>query len=391
MAFYKQPEFYRNFKCMGGKCPNSCCAIWRIDWTKKEVENLKAADCSPELRNLIDESFIPREDDENMMAVKLLSANKFDCPFLTEDRMCRIQRELGEEYLSHTCQSYPRTMFICNNIVTRTCSASCYQVMKTICTDKNAMKLVSAPLEASQVIIHVTPDSPETLKKHPELKYRNELFDFFYDIIGNTKRSLETSLLLGALAAQKLTEYISRGEHERIPEIIKTLRPQLNAQTIPSFENAKPNYGISLGLVGKLVDTFQSSDALTSLKENEKLSAQKYEQGRALFNEYLNQNPYFLRNLALNFLFEGRMPFYNPEMSLFENYCYYASTIAAVKLLGASISLRDKSTQFGFFVSVSFFIRSMYHSPYTLIPPKILSILKENGLHSPSFIALMLK
>lgn len=390
MAYYRQPKFYRDFHCMGGSCPNSCCAIWRIDWTKEEVEKLRSADCSPELRALVETSFVQRPDAENMMAVKTEAANHYDCPFLDKDRMCRIQRELGEEYLSYTCTSYPRTMFICNEIATRTCSASCYQVIKMICEDDSSMQLLSAPLEAKTVTVQYAPDSPETLKRHPELKYRNELFEFFYEIIGNAKRSLETSVLLGALAAQKLTQYIQRGEADRIPEIIKALRPQLNATSVPSFENAKTNYGICLGLVGKIVDTFEHSNVLDALKINGKLSPELLEQGRAIFNDYTKDKPHIMRNIALNFLFEGKIPFSKPDFSLFENYCYFASTIAAVKLICSAICERDKMVKKELYISLSFFVRGMYHT-MEANPPKVINILKENGCNSPAFIALMLK
>lgn len=390
MAYYRQPKFYRNFHCMGGSCPNSCCAIWRIDWTKEEVEKLRSADCSPELRELVETSFVQHPDNENMMAIISEAANNFDCPFLDKDRLCRIQRELGEEYLSYTCTSYPRTMFICNDIATRTCSASCYQVMKTICEDETSMQLFSAPLESKYVEVHCAPDPDSEIKKHPELKYRNELLEFFYEIIGNPNRSIETSVLLGALAAQKLTQYIQRGEADRIPEIIKALRPQLNATSVPSFENAKTNYGICLGLMGKIVDTFENSNVLNALKINGKLSPELLEQGRAIFNEYTKNKPHIMRNIALNFLFEGKIPFSKPDFSLFENYCYFASTIAAVKLICSAICERDKMVKKELYISLSFFVRGMYHT-MEANPPKVINILKENGCNSPAFIALMLK
>ena len=390
MAYYRQPKFYRDFHCMGGSCPNSCCAIWRIDWTKEEVEKLKSAECSPELRQLIETSFIQRPDSETVMAIKTESENQFACPFLDSDRYCRIQRELGEEYLSYTCSYYPRAMFICNNVVTRTCSASCYQVMKMICEDDSSMQLFSAPLEAKTVTVRYTPDFPETLKLHPELKYRNELFEFFYDIIGNTKRSLETSVLLGALAAQKLTQYIQRGEADRIPEIIKALRPQLNATSVPSFENAKINYGICLGLVGKIVDIFENSNILDSLKINGKLSPQLLEQGRTIVNKYIENKPYIMRNIALNFIIEGKIPFSMLEFSLFENYCYFASTIAAVKLISSAIAVKEQDVLNDIYISVSYLVRGMYHS-MGVNPQKVLDVLNENGCNSPAFIALMLK
>lgn len=390
MAYYRQPKFYRSFQCMGGKCPTNCCFAWRIDWTKEEVDKLKSANCSPELREIIQKSFKPMKNNDDIMVVNINSDKPLYCPLLTDDMMCRIQREIGESYLSYTCREYPRTMFICQDIATRTCSASCYYVAKIMYTNENAMDLVSAPLEAKEVKVRFLPDSALALKHHPELKYRNDLFMFFYDIISNKKRTLETSLVLGGLAAQKLTEFIARGEHDRIPEIIKSLHSQLNVQSIDSLENINPNYGLSLGFAGTLVDWFATSDIFNVLKENGKLSVSKYEQGRSIFNTHTKDKPHFLRNVALNFLIEGEIPFFHTEKSLFENYCYYVATISAVKLICATISYRDQAVNDNLFASLSFFIRGMYHSKDS-ISPFVYDLLKEKNVCSPAKIALLLK
>lgn len=390
MAYYRQPEFFRNFRCLGGSCPNTCCANWRIDWTNEEVEKLRSADCSPELKKMINENFTQNEKDEKKLVIKLSNNNGNICPFLTEDRMCRIQRELGEEYLSHTCRSYPRTSVFTNNVITRTCSASCYQVIKTLFSDPDAMKLVSAPLEAKQVHVHSKTYSNEVQKKRTEVKYHNELFEFFYEVISNKNRTLETSLVLGALAAQKLQQYIDRGEHDRIPELIKALRPQLNTNSISSFEKTKPNYNISLGLVGKIINTFECSDVFDFIKDGDSLSVEKYEKGRACFNKILEEAPFFMQNIALNFYIEGAMPFMSTDKTLFENYCYFVATVAAVKVLGAAISIRIAKPKELFLVTTSFFVRGMFHNPEQSIG-SVISLLREYGCNSPSFLALMLK
>ena len=42
MAYYRQPAFYKDFHCIGEKCPITCCSGWRILWLKDEVNKLKA-------------------------------------------------------------------------------------------------------------------------------------------------------------------------------------------------------------------------------------------------------------------------------------------------------------------------------------------------------------
>ena len=55
--FFRRPQYYKDFSCIGGTCPMSCCLVWKVNWSEDEVEKLKNAECSEELKTLIDNSF----------------------------------------------------------------------------------------------------------------------------------------------------------------------------------------------------------------------------------------------------------------------------------------------------------------------------------------------
>lgn len=383
-----QPKFFREFKCVGGDCPNSCCKLWRIDWTKEECERILASDCSEETKELIRKYFI-YSDKADKFVVKITKGNDYGCPMLTEEGLCRIQCELGEDYLSYTCKIYPRENYYTQSEIIRTCSSSCCEAMNCICSDESSMELIGVEDRKSNGKHKILFGTVEQVKSNPALKYHPEMFKLFYGVISNKERSLETSVLLGALAAQKLTEFISRGEYDRIPEVIKALNPQLSVLTIPSVENLKTNYSVALGVVGEIVDTLKKSDVLDSLRENGELCAQRYEYGKRIFEEAYGDKPYVLRNLALNYILECRLMFFDNSASLFDNYCYYASALAVTRLLAYAICARDEKVSDRIFSNISFFNRSLFHDGTYF--EKVISILKRHGCSSPSFIALMMK
>lgn len=387
MAYYRQPEFFRDFHCMGGSCPDTCCALWNIDWKESEVEKLKNADCSPELKELIERSFVRREDNEKLMKIVTLADKKHDCPFLDEQRYCRIQRELGEEYLSDTCRNYPRLLTISGDIVTRTCSASCPQVIRLLCENEKAMQLVNVGGKGDT---HGFIDTPKELKANPELKYRSELTDFFFDIIGNTKRSLETSLLLGALAAQKLTEYVDKGQCDRIPEVIKALRPQLNKDSIPSFENSKQDYELNPGFLAEMSDSFTHTDVFRPLMDNDILLLDRYSEGREIVDRYFAEKPHIMRNIALNMFLEGKMPFMVTGRSIFHNYSLFVSTVCSLKLVSISLAYKNKKFSDGIYDIWVYFIRGMYHQRNSDNDARI-QMLIDKGCNTPAFLAKLLK
>ena len=384
LAYFRQPQFYRNFSCMGGECPNSCCINWRIDWTSDSVEKLRKAECSEELRKLIDTSFEPLN---NGYTIKL--GEKARCPFLTEDNFCAIQRELGEEYLSPTCTTYPRAGHVCGNVLLRTCYLSCYKVIDMICADEDAMVLENyRPRGENHGKVKF--DEPSETKKHPELKYRSELFEFFYEIISDRSRSIETSIVLGALAAQKLTEYINAGKHDRIPEVIKALRPQINnTAQIAKLEQVKPNYSLKIGFLTKLLDTIMKSDILDCIYENGAVNVDKYIEGERIFKETFADRPYAMRNIALNLLIEMGMPFRNKDISLFDNYSYFVAAIAAIKLIAPVIAVRGHSFEIGIKVVSSYLDRSFIHNDVKV--GMVLDVLKEFHCTSPAYLAAIIK
>ncbi len=384
VSYYRQPQFYRNFSCMGGECPNSCCINWRIDWTSDSVEKLRNAECSEELRKLIDTSFEPFNDD-----YKIKLGEKARCPFLTEDNFCAIQRELGEEYLSPTCTTYPRTGHVCGKSALRTCYLSCYKVIDTLCADEDSMVLENYRPKSKNV--ETMPfDNPNEMQKYPVLKYRSELFEFFYEIISDRSRSIETSVVLGALAAQKLTEYINAGKHDRIPEVIEALRPQINnTAQIAKLEQVKPNYSLKIGFVTKLIDTIMKSNVLDGIYENGAVNLDKYIEGERVFKETFADRPFAMRNIALNLLIEMRMPFRDKNLSLFENYSYFVAAIAAIKLTAPAIAATGKSVEKGIKIVSSYLSRSFAHSEIKI--SQILDVLKEFHCTSPAYLAAIIK
>lgn len=342
--FFRQPRYYSGFSCMGGSCPMSCCLMWRVDWAADEVEKLKNAECSEHLRELIDSSFTEYGD---KYIIKL--DEKKRCPFLTEDNFCSIQRELGAEYLSHTCNSYPRNSRLIGNAILNYCNLSCYQIMDTLCSDGECMTLENyrhSSKKAGNTVSRVNIDTDIDIINHPELKYRQQLFEFFYEIIADASHSVETSITLGALAAQSISKLIDKGEYDKLPEGISALKRQLNNPAqIEKLENIQPNYAVKFGFMKELNKIVIKSNMLDVISENGAISVEKYNNGIRNFRSEFAKRPFALRNIALNLLLECKMPFRDKNYSFFENYCYYAAAFAAIKLAAAAVFTNDEEVK----------------------------------------------
>ena len=342
VQFCKQPRYFNDFHCIGGACPMTCCYGWgNIDWTKDEVEKLKCAECSEELKSLIEKTFV-----ENGSKYNVKYNEKGFCPLLDENGLCRVQKELGVEYMSKTCIIYPRHSIISGNTAINYCNISCYHIMDTLCRQKDSMAIENLLPKSAKVKEMATDiDGANDVLKSPELKFRNQLFDLFYDIISDESYSLETALTLGALAANNLDKIVRSGETNRIPDIIPSLKKQLkNPEQIKKLEDIKPNYSVKLGFAKKLDEVVIKLKLIDGLCENGVLSADKFNEGMRRFNAEFYERTFALRNIALNLLLELKIPFRDKNYSIFENYCFYAA-VAAVKLTAASIFVKNNESQ----------------------------------------------
>lgn len=360
----------------------SCCLIWRVDWTRDEVEKLKNAECSEHLRELINSSF--KENGEKYM---IQMDDKKRCPFLTEDNFCSIQRELGEEYLSHTCTVYPRNSRLSGNTILSYCNLSCYHIMDMLCNDKDCMILENYR-PAVKKSGRATIDNEVDILNHPELKYRHQLFEYFYEIISDDSYSVETAVTLGALSAQSISKLINKGAYDKIPDSLSALKKQLkNPEQLKKLEEIKPNYAVKFGFLNELNKVVIKSNVIDMISENGGISINKYHSGMESFCSDFSERPFALRNIALNLLLECKMPFRDKNYSFFENYCYYAAAFAAIKLVAAAIYASGSNQEKGFKISSAYISRYFAHDDAKV--KQVLDVFNKLNCMSPAYIALI--
>lgn len=95
------PDFYDSFHCLAASCPDSCCAAWTVvvdDEAARRYARVSGA-LGDDLRRCME------IDADGDRVFRLVDDR---CPFWDLDGLCRIQRELGEEALCHTCAKFPR-------------------------------------------------------------------------------------------------------------------------------------------------------------------------------------------------------------------------------------------------------------------------------------------
>src|SRR4051812_18015800 len=112
----RAPRYLGRFQCVGAACEDHCCAGWGgIDVDPPTAEEYRTRVANGHARatslNLLD-SLEPNPDawpDQPGEAALIPLTPGGSCPFLTDERLCAIQGTLGEDLLSSTCDTFPRS------------------------------------------------------------------------------------------------------------------------------------------------------------------------------------------------------------------------------------------------------------------------------------------
>ncbi len=102
----RKPEYYDEFVCTADKCPFTCCREWKIevdDETNEKWKKLQAPEnVYPVRKNM--SQYTQKKDNMRVIALN----KKHICPFLNEQKLCRLVCTFGDDVLSKTCRIFPR-------------------------------------------------------------------------------------------------------------------------------------------------------------------------------------------------------------------------------------------------------------------------------------------
>lgn len=135
-----RPGYSEGFRCIGPECEDSCCQGWAVPIDRAAYERYQALPASP-LRVLLEENMVRTQNEANSAHyAKMRMTAELECPILTEEKLCRIHAELGEEFLCKTCATYPRMVSSIDNLEEKALSLSCPEAARLVLLDDGLME-----------------------------------------------------------------------------------------------------------------------------------------------------------------------------------------------------------------------------------------------------------
>ena len=128
-----RPDFYKEFSCIAGSCPDTCCAGWQIMIDKKSLK--KYQKLKGPFRNRLHNDIDWSEQ----------AFRQYDhrCAFLNEENLCDIYSEAGADMLCDTCRKYPRHIEEFEGLREYSLSLSCPEAARIFLSHKNKISFVT--------------------------------------------------------------------------------------------------------------------------------------------------------------------------------------------------------------------------------------------------------
>lgn len=184
------PDYYDRFRCLAGSCPRSCCVGWEVEIDEDTAEKYAAVPgaLGEELRARL------QTDEEGALCFPLCGTR---CPFLDGDDLCRIHRQLGQDYTSVTCREHPRFTEDFGPLRETSLSASCPEAARLLLEGDAPLTFVTTSL----------PDAGEEADPwlEPLLTVQDAAFALLADGTAPLRRRMAQVLAL-AEAAQALLD-----------------------------------------------------------------------------------------------------------------------------------------------------------------------------------------
>lgn len=158
-ARFLAPAYLGDFACNGPVCPDTCCTTsWTIELDPATFARYQGCGDAT-LKPLFDRHLQRLPVGQRTLAYGRIApaAGSHDCPMLDEQRWCRIQSQLGEAALSHTCFAYPRHHYRLNGVLHQVASLSCPETARLALASPAAMAFTELQRPLRPAVVYQPP------------------------------------------------------------------------------------------------------------------------------------------------------------------------------------------------------------------------------------------
>ncbi len=406
-----QPEYVKSFVCDGAICEDNCCqGYWNIFVDEKSYKKIKKVG-NTDLKKKIDKYIRRNRSNPTGASYGKIHQDKDinQCVFLTENKLCEMQKKLGADYLCNVCMVYPRSIHIVDNGYERSLTMSCPLAAKEALLNPNPM--VFEQFEEVQELRLIN-DSP-ALETEGHL-FLNKPQRYFWDIrifsiglLQNRNYSLADRLIVLGIVYKKIEElYINKNIRE-LPTMLSYMSELIELGSFKEdLQKVNSNIEIQLQMTKMIIDMkskmgFVSKRYLECLTETllgvgyiedesfeDIIQRYKYNY-EEYYTPYMKEKEYILENYLVNEYFKEMLPFGKFE-TIWDSYIFLCLLYSMVKLhligiSGLHLGLTDDMV----LKLIQSLTKEMIHNERYI--QGNISMVKNSGYDSLAYMSILVK
>lgn len=414
------PKHFGEFRCLGAECEDTCCDGWAVTIDRATYE--KFEHCPDEAwRDRFQQLVTINTTDVSDHDYARIQLTSTTCPFLVEG-LCSIHKNLGEEYLSVTCASFPRVWNAVDEVLERSLDLGCPEALRRVLQDPQPMAFSEGPLIAGDFSAARMAAIDTGSQVHPGKPYRHfrEVRGFIVGLLQNRALPVWKRLIILGFFCDKLQELGSNLSEAQVGELLQGYQAavagglfeetlgQLQSHTEMRLETL-----VEL-IVARITSDFTNQRFLACYKQfmegiewgPKSTMAEICERYRDAYGRYcapfLNRHEHIFEHYLVNYVYRNLFPF-GPQKSTYKLrdqmiersihnefmlLAVYYSTIDL--LLGGMAGLhKDDFGERHIISAIYTFTRTFEHSQ--TFPQRVIQALDEKGMHGPAAVAVLVK
>ncbi|GAA4716603.1 flagellin lysine-N-methylase [Brevibacillus fulvus] len=325
-------SYMLQFECLGSACEETCCSGWSVSIDKKTFAKYKQLPDKKQRRLLT--QHIHRNKYETTFsdyATIRMNEDGF-CPFLSKEKLCSIQLQMGPGYLSRTCASYPRTQGLLYDQYQLAGSPSCPEVARLALLNPEGISFTE---------LETVPADPALDKLFEDDHYRlsaDSIREFIISLLQYRACDLDSRLVLLGMFLSDLDELAEQEDYSAIPQLIASHQQRLLSGEMPVLQ-ANPGNEWAFTLLHSLIDQYVAAhvknkrylEKFAQIKSAIGNQPERYLQAyHANFVPFCNDHGYILENYLVNYVFAELFPFFH-NRSFLDEFCVLVLHYSLVK------------------------------------------------------------
>jgi lysine-N-methylase len=341
------PRYVSRFSCIGPQCEDNCCSGWQVALDKKTFKAYRQA-TEPQLAARFATQLTRHGKDSGKLeygSIDLAPATRA-CPFM-EERLCAVQKTLGESHLSHTCFSYPRMTRSFAGQPEQAMTLSCPEAARQALLAPDAFDFIEARIEARPDMVG------RVVTKHGiALETMNEVRIFCLTLLRTAQLALWQRLAVLGVFCESLSTLLAEDRHAEVGALVQEFEALVGqGQALQALADMQPNHPAQALVFstlwgGKEFVTHSAAQnqviaavaAGLGADESGRVSGEQliehYSRGVQRLPEALLAAPHLLEHYLLNEVFANVFPF---ECAVpYENYLQLVARFGLLRLMLAA-------------------------------------------------------